>query len=136
MSAHRSDGSGTRKPENPTRPEGFLLTRTRPEPEKNITNPTRPEPEKLQTRPKTRRVLFLQKFEQNCPFLVRIWVFFWKIFLADQFYSMLPIFFVVFKSKIIFFWWSERVWEKFAIFTLKMAFLYAKIKPETRPEPE
>ena len=47
----RSDGSGTRKPENPTRPEGFLLTRTRPEPEKNITNPTRPEPEILQTRP-------------------------------------------------------------------------------------
>ena len=46
-----SDGSGTRKPENPTRPEGFLLTRTRPEPEKNITNPTRPEPEILQTRP-------------------------------------------------------------------------------------
>ena len=46
-----SDGSGTRKPKNPTRPEGFLLTRTRPEPEKNITNPTRPEPEKLQTRP-------------------------------------------------------------------------------------
>ena len=42
---------GTRKPENPTRPEGFLLTRTRPEPEKNMTNPTRPEPEKLQTRP-------------------------------------------------------------------------------------
>ena len=42
-----SDGSGTRKPQNPTRPEGFLLTRTRPEPEKNITNPTRPEPEKL-----------------------------------------------------------------------------------------
>ena len=46
-----SDGSGTRKPENLTRPEGFLLTRTRPEPEKNITNPTRPEPEILQTRP-------------------------------------------------------------------------------------
>ena len=41
-----------RVPENPrTRPEGFLLTRTRPEPEKNMTNPTRPEPEKLQTRP-------------------------------------------------------------------------------------
>ena len=41
-----------RVPENPrTRPEGFLLTRTRPKPEKNITNPTRPEPEKLQTRP-------------------------------------------------------------------------------------
>ena len=46
-----SDGSGTPKPENPTRPEGFLLTRPRPEPEKNTTNPTRPEPEKLQTRP-------------------------------------------------------------------------------------
>ena len=46
-----SDGSGTRKPKTPTRPEGFLLTRTRPEPEKNITKPTRPEPEILQTRP-------------------------------------------------------------------------------------
>ena len=46
-----SDGSGTQKPENPTQPEGFLLTRTRPEPEKNIANLTRPKPEKLQTRP-------------------------------------------------------------------------------------
>ena len=34
-----SDGSGTRKPENPTRPEGFLLARTRPEPEKVQTRP-------------------------------------------------------------------------------------------------
>ena len=102
ITPQRSDGSGTRKPENPTRPEAFLLTRTRPEPEKKIQNPTRPEPEKLQTRPKTRRVLFLQKFEQNCPFLVRIWVFFWKNFLADQFYSMLPILFCCF-LEIIFF---------------------------------
>ena len=43
-----SDGSGTRKPENPTRPEGFLLTRTRkkyykPDPTRTrkIANPTR-----------------------------------------------------------------------------------------------
>ena len=37
-----SDGSGTRKPENPTRPEGFLLARTRPEPEKVQTRPENP----------------------------------------------------------------------------------------------
>ena len=37
-----SDGSGTRKPENPTRPEGFLLDRTRPEPEKVQTRPENP----------------------------------------------------------------------------------------------
>ena len=40
LSLEASDGSGTQKPENPTQPEGFLLTRTRPEPEKNMTNPT------------------------------------------------------------------------------------------------
>ena len=37
-----SDGSGTRKPENPTRPEGFFLARTRPEPEKVQTRPKNP----------------------------------------------------------------------------------------------
>ena len=37
-----------RVPENPrTRPEGFLLNRTRPEPGKNNANPTRPEPRKI-----------------------------------------------------------------------------------------
>ena len=40
--AASSDGSGTRKPKNPTRPEGFLLARTRPEPEKVQTRPENP----------------------------------------------------------------------------------------------
>ena len=68
ISIQTSDGSGTRKPENPTRHEGFLLTRTRPVPEKNISNPPRPEPEKLQTRPenpKTPRYAKNMYFYQN-----------------------------------------------------------------------
>ena len=42
MPYHSSDGSGTRKPENPTQPEGFLLARTQPEPEKVQTRPENP----------------------------------------------------------------------------------------------
>ena len=60
-----------RVPENPrTRPEGFLLTRTRPEPEKNITNPTRPKPEKLQTRPENPKK---PRYAKNTRCLFTFW---------------------------------------------------------------
>ena len=44
---YSSDGSGTQKPENPTRPEGFLLARTRPEPKKVQTRPENPKKPEL-----------------------------------------------------------------------------------------
>ena len=49
-----------------------------------------------------------------------------------QFNSMLPTFFVVFGIK----HFPSFSQEKFAIFTLKMAFLDPKIKHETLPKPD
>ena len=86
-----SDGSGTRKPENPTRPEGFLLTR--PEPEKNMTNPTRPEPEKLQTRPENpkkpryaKNMYFHQKIHKVFTQKVRLKIFSPKILIFCSYF--------------------------------------------------
>ena len=91
-----------RVPENPTRPEAFLLTRTRPEPEKKFANPTRPEPEKLQTRPenpkKLEELYFFKNKSKTVHILVRIGFFQKKIFYHTRSFLFCLFFLVVFRK--------------------------------------